>query len=172
MLRALLVGAWLAAITTCASAQTWTEYRTEEGGYSIEMPSEWKVSRQDIQTKVGAATMVAAALEVGPRAYVTIYGAYPTLREKPVTVSLDGVRNGAVSESKGTLRREENIVVDGFPAREVVIDLPEKLVVDGRTRPYVMICHFVARTMFLSKLSWAVPMVSRMNKTRRDFLTR
>jgi len=117
-----------------ASAQTWAEFRPEGVGYSVEMPGEWTVTSQDIPTAVGPIKAHMATVNSGARAYMTMYTSYPdeNVRGRPVAPILDGARDGAVSNVKGKLRKEEKLVVSNLPARQIIIDTPQGLVLVGR----------------------------------------
>ena len=71
---------------------------------------------------------------MGPRSYVTVYVRYPDeiVRGTPVKTMLDGVLDGAVGNAKGKLRSEENIVVSNLPARQIIVDVPQGLVLVNR----------------------------------------
>jgi hypothetical protein len=113
-----------------SSAQTWAEYRPEGIGYSLEMPGEWTLTVDENKTAVGPVKSYTALVDQGTRAYMSMYSFYPPEKVvgKPVTPLLDGARDGAVTSSSGKLRSEQRIVVSNLPAREIIIDTPQKIV--------------------------------------------
>lgn len=132
MLRALglLVTLALASMPGRSNAQAWAEYRPAGVGYALEMPGEWTLTTQDINTAVGALKGYTATVDLGSTAYMSMYISYPdSVRGKPITPILDGARDGAVANTHGTLRDERRVIVSNFPARQIVIDTPQKLVI-------------------------------------------
>ena len=113
-----------------ATAQTWMEFKPEGVGYSLEMPGVWTLSSQNINTPIGPLTANMAAVTVNDQAYMTMWIAYPeeAVRARPIDTMLDGARDGAVANVKGTLRKEERITVNGLPGREIIVDVPNNLV--------------------------------------------
>jgi hypothetical protein len=113
-----------------SEAQTWAEYRPAGIGYSIDMPGEWTITTEDVQTAIGSVKMYNATVDMGSVAFMSAYIAYPPakVRGKAVTPLLDGARDGAVSNIHGTLRSEERMIVSNLPARQIIVDAPERLV--------------------------------------------
>lgn len=109
-----------------AIAQNWREHRPEGAGYVVEMPTEPKISSQDVSTKLGDIKVYIAVSEVGPLAFVTMFSRYPESYVKSVSADsiLEGGRNGAVANVKGKLRSETAVTISNFPGRELVIDAP------------------------------------------------
>jgi len=136
MLRSLgvLLLVAFASLSRPAIAQTWKEFKPQGIGYSIEMPGEWTVTSQDVAAAGGTLKAYLATVNMGARSYVTVYVRYPdeTLRGTPVKTMLDGVRDGIVGSVKGKLRSEENIVVSNLPARQIIVDVPQDLVLVNR----------------------------------------
>lgn len=124
-LRALVV-VTLMSVATQAIAQNWREHRPEGAGYVVEMPTEPKISSQNVPTKLGDIKVYIAVSEVGPLAFVTMFSRYPEDYVKSLSADsiLDGGRNGAVANAKGKLRSETAVTISNFPGREIVIDAP------------------------------------------------
>jgi|SRR5262245_3319169 len=136
MLRAIGVVLIVAvsSVISPAPAQTWIEYRPEGAGYSIELPGEWKPSTEEVKTEIGVLKARRATVTLGRRVFITSYIVYPddAIRGVPVGVMLDGTRNVMVASMKGTLRKGEQLTVSDLPARELIIDAPNNLVVVAR----------------------------------------
>jgi len=136
MLRSLgvLLLVAFASLSCPANAQTWAEFKPQGIGYSVEMPGEWTLNAQDVPTAVGPLKAYMATVNAGSRAYMTMYISYPeeNVRGRPVTPMLDGARDGAVGNVKGKLRSEEKLVVSNLPARQIIVDTPQGLVLVGR----------------------------------------
>jgi hypothetical protein len=149
MLRALGVLLFVAfsTVVSPALAQTWIAFKPEGVGYSLEMPGEWTLSSENINTAIGPLKANMAAVTVADRAFMTMWIAYPedVVRSRPVGTMLDGARDGAVANVKGTLRKEDRITVNNLPAREIIIDAPNNLVVIAR--------YFLLRNILVQALT-------------------
>jgi hypothetical protein len=134
-------------VVSPALAQTWIEFKPEGVGYSLEMPGEWMLSSQDIPTAIGPLKANMASVTVADRAFMTMWIAYPedVVRSRPVGTMLDGARDGAVANVKGTLRKEDRITINNLPAREIIIDAPNSLVVIAR--------YFLLRNVLVQALT-------------------
>jgi hypothetical protein len=128
----------LVAASFQAVAQTWLELRQDEVGYVVQLPGKWAVENVEVPTGVGPIKLQMAKVDLGARAYIASHSTYPeaAVRERPASAMLDGARDGAVSNVKGKLRTDEPMTVDNRPARQVVIDAPNSVVVIAR---YVML---------------------------------
>ena len=124
------VAVFVVQAATETHAQTWAVYKPDGIGYSIEMPGEWATSVMDIPSRLGPLKGYYADVNLGAEDYGTMYIVYPAdkLAGKSVTPLLDGARDGAVSNVNGTLRSEERVIVSNLPARQIIVDAPEKLV--------------------------------------------
>jgi hypothetical protein len=163
MLRALGVALFvvLASAASPALAQTWTEFRPQGADYAIEMPGEWKLTTETINTPLGPLKANMAGVSLDQRAFMTMWIAYPeeAIRNRPVETMLDGARDGAVANVKGTLRNEARIIVSNLPAREIIIDAPNNLVVIQR--------YFVLRNMLIQAVTAGMRGVETQADTRR-----
>ena len=124
----------------------WAEYKPEGVGYSVEMPAEWSVKTEEIPTAIGTLKAYTASVNAGQRAFMTMYITYPEegIRGRPVTTILDGARDGAVSNVKGKLRKEERLTISNVPARQIIIDAPSNVVVVGR---YLMLNNTLVQAL-------------------------
>jgi hypothetical protein len=140
MLKA--VGALLVVAFACASQPAlaqWVEFRPEGVGYSIEMPGEWTLTVEDIKTPGGALKAHKASVNGDQKVYMTIYIRYP---EQSGPVNLDGAR--AVASVKGKLRKEERLTVNDVPARQIIVDAPNGIVMVGR---YLMVGNTLVQAL-------------------------
>jgi hypothetical protein len=119
------------AASAALSAPAWTEYRPQEVAFSVQMPGQWKVTTETANTAAGDIKVISADIDSDTVSYAAVYAVYPAdkMRGRAVATTLDGARNGAVSNTKGTLRKEDKIEVGSLPARQIVIDTPSGIVV-------------------------------------------
>jgi hypothetical protein len=129
-LVAIAIAATASTLSAANAQVAWAEYRPPGIGFALDMPGEWTATVQDINTAVGPVKGYMAMVTVGDHAYLSMYIPYPPdrVRGKQVTPILDGARNGAVANVKGTLRGEERVIVGNQPARQLIIDAPNDLV--------------------------------------------
>lgn len=133
-MRNVLLALVVVTLVSAASqtiAQTWQQHRPEGAGYVVEMPGEPKVSWRDVSTKIGDIKTYIATSALPPLAFVTMFSRYPEelIKSRSVDSILEGGRNGAVANVKGTLRDEKILTIDSFPGREIIIDAPSGQVV-------------------------------------------
>jgi hypothetical protein len=139
MLQRLAMLAVALAATGSAVAQTptpphatWRAFTPEGVGYTIEMPGEWTLKTEDVRARGGTMKITVATVRAGRNAYITIHSRHPEAGVLPAAQVLDGVRDGAVSNVKGKLRKEDAILVSDLPGREFIIDGPNGLVAISR----------------------------------------
>src|SRR5262245_54727171 len=163
MLRAfgVLLLVAFSSVVSPALAPTWIEFKPEGVGYSLEMPGQWTMSSQNINTAIGPLKANMASVTVGDRAFMTMWIGYPeeVIRSRPVGTMLDGARDGAVANVKGTLRKEDRITVNDLSAREIIIDAPNNLVVIAR--------YFLLRNILVQALTAGAHGVEVAADTRR-----
>jgi hypothetical protein len=130
------VAALLLVVVACASsqavAQTWIEFRPDGVGYSVEMPGKWVEQVQDVQSVMGPTKLHIATVDLGARAYITMYSSYPAdaVRARSMVEILDGARQGALANVKeGKLRTEVDLTVNMHPGRQIIIDTPNLVLV-------------------------------------------
>jgi hypothetical protein len=137
MLQRLAMLAVALAATGSAVAQTpaqatWRAFTPEGVGYTIEMPGEWTLKTEDVRARGGTMKITVATVRAGRNAYITIHSRHPEAGVLPAAQVLDGVRDGAVSNVKGKLRKEDAILVSDLPGREFIIYGPNGLVAISR----------------------------------------
>jgi hypothetical protein len=114
-----------------SSPVEWKEFVSKEGGFSVVMPGTPTSGTQVAKTPIGAVTVHLFAAEVKNqgRAYLVTYNDVPELAGQPVDVEkgLDGSRDGILANMPGSkLLEEKKISLDGFPGRELTIEVPGK----------------------------------------------
>lgn len=106
----------------------WQEFSSAEGNFAVLMPGTPSYEKNGQSTTLGPIDMHMFSLNIKrDAAYMIMYSDYPEIvtRAKPDDL-LDGGRNGALSNTKGKLVSEQNMSLDGFPGREIVIEVPGK----------------------------------------------
>ena len=132
MKKIILVFTLIISATT-VFAQEWITYDSEEFNFSVNLPSEPQTMSQEVPTEVGDLTMnmfmVDASADVTSKnmVYMVIHTDYPKNEDRPeeskVQNMLDGSVNGAVSNVNGKLIYAKNVELNGFPGREVKIEV-------------------------------------------------
>lgn len=110
-----------AARPPAPAASPWKEFVSKEGGFSVMMPAEPKLSRQDVDTPLGKIPnyIHMAITEAG--AYGVGYGDFPRYSETPEFVGkvLDGARDRVLAvDASRRLLGERDIYVAGHQGRE------------------------------------------------------
>ncbi len=104
------------------AADTWSEFKSSEGGFAVLMPGQPKLEQQPIE---GATTPNNIyGVQQGDRSFVVSYHEYAPDVIKRTTADrlLAGVEHDSADAVKGTVRVDRNMVLGGHQAREVVID--------------------------------------------------
>ncbi|MDW8365330.1 MAG: hypothetical protein RMK49_05760 [Abditibacteriales bacterium] len=120
---------------------SWKEFRSPAGRFSVRLPGAPKEDKQAIDTAAGKIDMFLFTYEVSNDvAYLIIYSDYPEdlIVNADKTKMLDGARDGAVKNVKGTLRSEKNISLSGWLGREIVIDTPDDPASTIKSRMYLV----------------------------------
>lgn len=106
----------------------WREFSSVEGNFAVMMPGTPAYEKKDTATAVGPIDMHMFTLNIKrDAAYIVMYSDYPEIVTKaPPDRILDGGRDGAVANAKGKLIGEQNLTLDGFPGREIAIEVPGK----------------------------------------------
>lgn len=113
----------LASVGAQAQDSAWSEYRSPEGRYRVEMPGTPKIERVSINLNSGGtAPMIQAIVEVSDAAYLAAYTDYApgTFGKQTPQQTLLNVRDGSVAKHK--LSSDRAITVAGFPGREYLIE--------------------------------------------------
>ena len=116
------------AAATGAAAQTWSEYRSTEGRYRIEMPGTPEVSTEKVEVNGRELPLMEALVEVAGTVYLVTYIDYPSEEISSLTAlkMLENARDGAARRSK--LVSDRFLMVGGYPAREYVAERDQGMV--------------------------------------------
>ena len=113
---------------TGAAAQTWSEYRSTEGRYRIQMPGKPEVSTEKVEVNGRELPLMEALVEVAGTVYLVTYIDYSAEEISSLTALkiLDNARDGAARGSK--LVSDRFLMVSGYPAREYVAERDQGMV--------------------------------------------
>jgi hypothetical protein len=127
--RGVALGAVLAGVLLLGGCQDgqMREYTSPDGQFKVLFPGKPKEETQlgigglmkkvSVSRRDGAYVVTAQEVKIAP-------DAAPAVLED----RLDGVRNGAVSNIRGKLLREEKITLAGrYPGRDIVAEMPEQV---------------------------------------------
>jgi hypothetical protein len=116
------VGAFLlAGGSQPASAQSWTEFHSKEGAFSILMPSKPARQNNPTSTPIGTIDIVMFTASTDSAFYAVTYSDFPSAPsdDDEANRRLDSGRDGGVAQAKGKLISETRITLDGFLGREI-----------------------------------------------------
>jgi len=110
------------------------EFRSNDGRFTVLMPGKPEVRNEAMDMpfgKVNTITYMASSRKVG---CAVAYTDYPALLIKSTDPQklLEGAKNGAIKNVSGRLVSETSIDFHGLPARDVVIEIPNKALVTAR----------------------------------------
>ncbi len=121
LLLVLVVGALLAG---CGGGEAaWTEFKSEEGGFSILMPGTPTEETQTQETELGGIDVHMFTYEEDDVAYMIGYNVLPAaiLEASPADPMLDGACDGQVSSVNGTEVSRQEITLGAYPGRDLEI---------------------------------------------------
>jgi hypothetical protein len=104
--------------------KAWKEFVSQEGGFSVRMPAEPKLNRQEVDTAMGKLPISFYTATTGTGGYMAGYTDFPKYSEEPQFVGavLDGARDNVLaSDSNRKMLSEKEVTIEGFPAREWLI---------------------------------------------------
>ena len=113
-------------------AQEWKKYKYEDLECIAYFPSEPNRTVQKVDTALGELDMYMVAAESkinnDNAYYAFIRSDYPkegfsNLSKDKTSSMLDGAVEGAVNNVQGTLVKEENITLNGYPGRSIIIKI-------------------------------------------------
>jgi len=123
MRGSLVVLAGVFFLSGCGSKEL-KEFKSPAGGFKVLMPGNPKEQTQN--TAAGQFKMYSVEERNG--AYMAGFADTPIPPNEPeakTQIRLDGARDGAVGNIKGTLVREAKIQLSGNPGREIEANLPQ-----------------------------------------------
>lgn len=106
------------------SPQSWKEFKSQEGGFSVIMPGIPKEMTQTGETSLGKVVIHAFRLDTFAF-YQVSYFDFPKIIDDPVTSKnvIDKGRDGMVLRSHGKLISEAETTLDGHPSRLMLVEL-------------------------------------------------
>lgn len=123
VLKSIILGLVLVlAATAGAMAQGWSEYRSVEGRYRIEMPGTPELETDPVEMLDREVPMIQAIVALPKATYLAAYMDFPSevLRDLAPGKVLENARDGALDGSR--LLSDRVLTVAGSPAREYVIE--------------------------------------------------
>ena len=131
----LLILLGLIVLTGCPEVDDgWVAFTSEEHGFEARFPANPLSSSQTIMADMGQLTLHrfehkirSSSADTSDKMYMVVHTTYPegTVHSDNAAAQPQFFRNsidGAVSNVKGKLISEQEITIDGYPGREVVID--------------------------------------------------
>ncbi|HXH28119.1 MAG TPA: hypothetical protein VNL37_03675 [Candidatus Polarisedimenticolia bacterium] len=110
-------------LAAVAAGAGWNEFVSREGRFAIRMPGAPVRHSQTVDSDAGPIDMHMFSAEEGGMVYFVAYSDYPAgqIDAASARLFLDGARDGAIRNIKGTLLAETAIKQDRFPGRELKI---------------------------------------------------
>jgi hypothetical protein len=106
-------------------APSWKSFTSKEGGFTASFPVMPEEKKQLLKTATGQMDVrVFLAEDKNDISYVVSISDLPAKDYKKGTEEqrLDFAREGALNSSRGKLRSEKKIMLDGYPGRDLIID--------------------------------------------------
>jgi hypothetical protein len=113
----------------------WSVFTSKAGAFSVALPRTPTESKQKVMIATGTLDVFVFVAEAKDDAtFVVSYSDLPAEEAKPGTAGkrLDFARDGAVSNSRGKLRTQKKIELDGHPGRDLVIETDKEIVIRMR----------------------------------------
>lgn len=110
--------------------QSWKEYSSADGQYSVLMPGTPTEKMQNRNTAAGDITAHAALLDKTPVVYMVMYNDYPeqVMQGGSPSQILENARDGGVRSARGKLVGDSAItLLNKYPGREIQIEMPDGL---------------------------------------------
>jgi hypothetical protein len=128
LLHPLLLIGGLSGLASVAQAQGWLSLTPGDGKYAIDLPGKPEETRQTVNTAAGPADSHRFTLKLGDdEAFITSYSDFrPGAVTRPPAELMQDVEKGVLASlPNGKLRGHEAIVLDKYPGRAFVIELPD-----------------------------------------------
>lgn len=157
-LGALVVVAGL--LFSCAGG--WTEFRSLEGGFSIDMPGTPKKQTESVPTAAGTITAHLFTQERMNDGYMAGYSDFPKqlIKASPPATLLKGGRDGAVANVGGKLLGDKMITLDGHPGIEFDFEVQSKGI-RSRARVYLVDNRLYQTVVYQSQALWSEKQADR-----------
>ncbi len=118
----------LLLLSGCDEAEKeWATFEPDDGAFSILFPGKPEEQTESVSTAIGDIETQFFIAEQKDRAYSVNYADYPReiIIVSDAEAMLDGAGMGAVSNVDGELLDEKEITLDGYPGREIEIEVKE-----------------------------------------------
>ncbi len=147
-----------ALIVSTAPQPVWSQsatvesFRSDSGGFSIQMPSSPDEEVRTVESTVGPVEAYLFTADQGNNGvFMVTYADYPEslFEEKSPTDLLDAARDGGVAASGGKLLAEESITLDQYPGRYLTVEFANGA---GQSKVYV---YLVGRRLY--QILWTGP---------------
>jgi hypothetical protein len=160
--RAFLAGSAALLASAAAQAQGWSDYRSEESNFHVEMPGTPKLNTADIPIgNKESAPMKEAVVRTPGAAYQVSYIAYPSRISSAASadVMLDTFRNNM--SSGNSYRNETKLTLGRFPGREFTV-------VESPTRSIAVRIYWIRGKLYQLMVTGA-PGIEAKPDTRKFF---
>jgi hypothetical protein len=117
-------------LASSLSMQTeWKEFTPKDGSFSVLLPGTPTEHKKTVMSPNGMVEVLLFEVSgPGDSKFVIGYSEFPEGSIKPGTEDkrLDNARDGAITNAKGTLVRQKNLLLDKYPGREAVFKVEGK----------------------------------------------
>jgi hypothetical protein len=165
LLISLILGLGLVA---CSPAPKPQEFTSEAGRFTVVSPVHLQESIQPVESQAtGKIDLHIFLGNQGDLAYAVAYADYPPdiVRKGNPEKILDGASLGMVSHINGKLVRETKIEIEGYPGRELLIEVTIQAGVPGTVKGRVFL---VGNRIY--QMMWIAPKGQASLKALDDFL--
>lgn len=115
----------LALLAATSAAQTWTEFRSADGKFSVSMPG--KPTESVITVSLGTGDRTANTFSYHDEdlnEFLVAYSERSTPRKSTDEQIFDKARKGLLIATDGKLLRENSVTLAGYTGREIVFERP------------------------------------------------
>jgi hypothetical protein len=120
----------------------WKDFSPKGGGFQVKMPGVPEQNTRTVKTPKGPVKITQYGIEHDGVAFLVFRsGLPPDAVTGDARKVLDEARDAGVRNSRGTLKEEKEIQLDGHPGRDMLLDLPESRMRGGgiyRARVYLV----------------------------------
>ena len=118
-----------------AQPSVWTEFRSNEGGFSVLMPGEPTPNKVTVNTASGVKEADMFTLNEGElNEYIIAYSKYSKTDSKSRSTDklFNAVRDGLLSFQQGKLLSEAAITLDGYSGKEIAVERRDGVITTAR----------------------------------------
>jgi hypothetical protein len=120
----------LMGFTNATVAQQWTEYRPADARFRVEMPGTPQVHSETL-AELGPLKLTQAVVEFGDGWFAANYVDVPPdqIKNASANIILDTARDSTIKwlasrNDKSRLRSERRLIKSGYPARDIIAEVP------------------------------------------------